>query len=94
MSLLIFMTAAGAAFLAGPETTLQPEDLAPLGIELSVTDMEREHLHPYPLFLFEIALDGFTECDSPAANLDVFNEQGQLLFGSQGFPSPGFGRVV
>ena len=46
MSILIILAAAGATFLAGPETNLEPEDLEVLGIELSVIDMEREVGHP------------------------------------------------
>lgn len=82
MSILAFLAAAGATFLAGPQTNLEPTDLEALGIELSVIDMEIELGHPYPLFLFEIGLEEFLGCETRSAGLDVFNEQGQHIFGT------------
>ncbi len=82
MSIFTILAAAAATFLAGPEIRLDPDDLEGFGIEFSVLDMEREFRHPYPLFIIEVGLNGFSECDVRSVSLDVFNEQGQQVFGT------------
>lgn len=82
MSNFLIIAAAGATFLAGPQTVLQPNDIVGHGIQLSVLDLERDFGHPYPLFRFEIGLDDFIECDPKSGNIGVFDEQGQLVFGT------------
>lgn len=82
MSIFLAFAAAGATFIGGIQNQLTPAETEDLNILISAVDAEKEHRHPYPLFLFEVDLSQFNDCDLRGVWIALFNDQGQQAFGS------------
>ncbi len=82
MITLLILAMAGATYLDGLRTPLQPSEAEDLGILISAIDTEKVYQHPYPLFLFEVEFRDFDACKLTNVGVIVFNEAGQQVFGS------------
>ncbi|MBL4573430.1 MAG: hypothetical protein JKY86_10210 [Gammaproteobacteria bacterium] len=82
MSISLVIAAAGATFIGGLQTQLSPAEVENLDIVISAVDAEKEHRHPYPLFLFEVDLSQFDACILRGVWIQFFNDQGQQVFSS------------
>lgn len=82
MSILLILAMAGATYIGGLQNQLQPSEAEDLGIEISVVNLEKEHRHPYPLFLFEVDLSEFDACHLRGVIVQIFNDAGQVVFSS------------
>lgn len=82
MNILLAFAAAGATYITGLQTEISAAEAEQLNIAISVIDMEKEYLHPYPLYLFDVDLEDFDACVVQAVWIQFFNEDGQLAFAS------------
>jgi len=82
LSIFLAFAAAGATFISGLQTQLSPDEAEDLNIMISAVDSEKEHRHPYPLFLFEVDLNQFDTCNLKGVWVQFFNEEGHMVFGS------------
>ena len=82
MSNLLILAMAGATFIGGLQTPLQPAGAEDLGIIISAIDSEKVFQHPYPVFLFEVDLSNFDACMLRSVGVNFFDDAGQLVYAS------------
>ncbi len=82
MSIFLAIAATGITYLSGQDIQLTPSEASDRGIDVSVTNLEAEYQHPYPLFLFNIDLRNFDQCVIRDVSIEIGNNQGQLVFAS------------
>ncbi|MCI5107384.1 MAG: hypothetical protein MRY76_11770 [Pseudomonadales bacterium] len=80
MSIFIAIAAAGATYMTGLQTALQPSEAEALGIEISVTNLAEEARHPYPLYTYEVDLSQFSECPVRGVWVQFSNDRDELVF--------------
>jgi hypothetical protein len=80
MSIFIAIAAAGATYMTGLQTALQPSEAEALGIEISATNLAEEARHPYPLYTYEVDLSQFSDCPIRGVWVQFFNDRDELVF--------------
>lgn len=82
MSYLLILAAAGATYIGSPRTTLDAQEAMDLGIAVSAHNFEYEIMDaPAPLFV-TLELSGFKACQVRGVGIDVFDPDGNLVYGS------------
>ena len=82
MSYFLILAAVGSTFL-GPRTELSGEEAIELGLVLTAKNLEYEIQEaPAPIF-FQLDTTQFSACEVRDIGLDVNDESGDLIFGSE-----------
>lgn len=83
MSIIPILAVAGSTFIGGSRVYLLPQEAVAIGIDIGVVNLETEFDYPYPLFAFEVRINGFSTCNRKGVSIELLSDTGELIFTSE-----------